>query len=262
MRQYVADAFTNRFFAGNPAAVCVLDKWIDDEIMKAIAVENNLAETVFTVKTGESRYHIRWFSPAGEVQLCGHATLATSFILFNYFEKESNHLEFDSLGGVLKVDRKGDIFEMDFPAFSLKKAEVTKEITEAFGAEPDEVYVGEDLVAVYSDESIVRSLNPDQSKLIKLFGVCQHATAPGKEYDCVSRSFGPKSKVPEDPVCGRGHCHIIPYFAMKTGKTEFRAFQASQRSGVLYCEYAGDRVKIGGNAVLFSIDEISDDVFC
>jgi len=255
MKQYVVDAFTDKIFAGNPAAVCVMDEWPTDEFMTNMAMENNLSETAFTVKEGEI-YHLRWFTPGGEVELCGHATLATSFVLFNYFETEATHLDFTTLSGILSVDRKGELYELDFPAYDLKQIEVTPEMTDAFGVEPVAAYMGADMLVVFDSEAVVREMNPDQTKLMGLEGLLQHTVALAADTDYVIRSFGPKCKVAEDPVCGRGQCHAIPYFAAAKAKDELVAYQASRRGGTVYCRLVGERAKLAGKAVLFSIDEV------
>ena len=284
MRQYIADAFTDRLFSGNPAAVCIMDEWISDEQMLSIAKENNLSDTAFAVKEGDG-YRLRWFTPEAEIDLCGHATLAAGFIIMNYYEPDLSEVRFHTMKDILTVKKTEEtsetnaaegeekapgnpaaekdgkktenvIYEMDFPAYSLKPAEVTPDITEAVGAEPLEVYIGRDLLCVFSDEEIVRNLQPDPEKLKKLDGLLIHATAKGREYDCVSRSFAPKLGTAEDPVCGSGHCHIIPYWAEKSGKDRLIAYQASERGGTLYCRMEGSRVKLAGKAVLYSTAEI------
>ena len=256
MRQYVVDAFTDQVFSGNPAAVCVMDTWLPEEMMMSITKENNLSETAFAVKEGE-HYRLRWFTPGGEIDLCGHATLATAFVIMNYYEKDQNEIHFDTLSGTLSVVRKEDKYEMDFPAYSLMAVEVTDEMVEALGARPREAFLGRDLLCVFDDEETVRDLKPDMEKLKDLDGLLLQATAEGKDFDCVSRSFAPKLEIPEDPVCGSGHCHIIPYWADRDGKVELTAYQASPRSGVLYCRMDGDRVKMAGKAVLYSCAEIN-----
>ena len=250
------DAFTDQVFSGNPAAVCVMDTWLPEEMMMSITKENNLSETAFAVKEGE-HYRLRWFTPGGEIDLCGHATLATAFVIMNYYEKDQNEIHFDTLSGTLSVVRKEDKYEMDFPAYSLMAVEVTDEMVEALGARPREAFLGRDLLCVFDDEETVRDLKPDMEKLKDLDGLLLQATAEGKDFDCVSRSFAPKLEIPEDPVCGSGHCHIIPYWADRDGKVELTAYQASPRSGVLYCRMDGDRVKMAGKAVLYSCAEIN-----
>lgn len=260
MKQYVVDAFTDHVFSGNPAAVCIMDDWISDELMLAVAKENNLSETAFAVKEEEG-YRLRWFTPGGEIDLCGHATLAAASVIMNHYEPDLLEIRFRTMGGILAVkkteEKAGDmLYEMDFPAYSLKPAEITSEIAEAVGAEPVEVYAGRDLLCVFSDEEMVRNLKPDPERMKRLEGLLLHATAKGREYDCVSRSFAPKLGVTEDPVCGSGHCHIIPYWAEKSGKDRFIAYQASERGGTLYCRMEGGRVKLAGKAALYSVAEI------
>ena len=255
MKQYIVDAFTDRLFCGNPAAVCVMDQWISEELMIKIAIENNLSETAFAVKEQEG-YRLRWFTPGGEIDLCGHATLATAFILLTLVEPEKSQVMFHTASGKLIVNQKEDGFEMDFPAYDLKQIEITDRIIDALGARPTNVLMGRDLVCVMENEDIVRSLTPDMEKVKTLEGLLLHVTAQGKEYDCVSRSFAPKLAVTEDPVCGSGHCHIVPYWLGKLHKNSLRAYQASGRSGILYCRMEGTRVFLKGKAVLFSVGEL------
>ncbi len=256
MRQYVVDAFTDKVFGGNPAAVCVMNEWLIDETMMQITRENNLSETTFVVKEGTD-YKLRWFTPGGEIDLCGHATLATAYVISRFIEPETTEVRFQTLSGLLTVIKKGELFEMDFPSYVLKKVEVTDLIVEALGIRPLEAYMGRDLLCILESEAQVRNLNPNQEKVNLLDGLLLHATAQGKEFDCVSRSFAPKCNVPEDPVCGSGHCHIIPFWANKLEKNNLVAYQASQRGGTLYCEYQGDRVKLSGKAVLYSTADIN-----
>ncbi len=259
MKQYVVDAFTDKVFAGNPAAVCVMDKWLGDELMQKIAIENNLSETAFCVKDGGS-YHLRWFTPGGEVELCGHATLATAYVILNFVEPDSTLVSFDTLSGRLTVEKQGDMLSMDFPAFRLEPLPVSDELTAALGGvRPLEAYLGADIMCVLESEAQVRAVQPDQELIKKLDGVCFHITARGESYDCVTRSFAPKCNVAEDPVCGRGHCHVIPYWAKTLGRSEFTAYQASKRGGVLYAKLDGERVILAGKAALFSEAEIHID---
>lgn len=255
MKQYVVDAFAEKVFTGNPAAVIVRDEWLDDDTMQKIAIENNLSETAFTVKEGD-KYHLRWFTPGGEVDLCGHATLGTSYVLFNYYEKDAKEITFTSLSGDLFVKRIDDLYEIDLPAYELKKQPVTQEIIDALGDTPDEVYYGEDMLCVFEDPEKVRRMNPDQAKVKELFGVACHVTAPGGEFDCISRSFCPKSNVAEDPVCGRGHCHVVPYWAERLGKNKIYAYQASPRGGILHCTLENGRCRLAGPVTLFSEDNV------
>ncbi|MCI6053338.1 MAG: PhzF family phenazine biosynthesis protein [Limosilactobacillus mucosae] len=259
MKMYIADAFTNKLFQGNPAAICFVDQWPSEQLMKNIAKENRLSETAFTIKKDSSHYLLRWFTPGGEIDLCGHATLATAFIIF---QTDAPHdtatITFTTTkSGNLTVTKKGDRYEMSFPSYELKQVPVTSEMTAAFGTQPKEAYMGRDLLCVFDDEKTVRDMEPDQEKLSHLDGLLQHATALGKDYDCVSRSFAPKLDVPEDPVCGSGHCHIIPYWSHKLNKTKLIAYQASERGGVLYCEYSGKTTKLAGQAVLYSTAELN-----
>ena len=255
MKQYVVDAFTDKVFAGNPAAVCVMDKWLDESTMQSIAIENNLSETAFAVGKGGA-YHLRWFTPGGEVELCGHATLATAYVITRFVEPELETVSFDTLSGRLTVEKQGELLTMDFPAFDLKPVSVTENMVRALGVRPLEAYFGADMVCVLESEEQVRQVVPDQELIRRMDGVCLHITAPGSAYDCVTRSFAPKCNVAEDPVCGRGHCHVIPYWADKMGKTDFTAYQASRRGGVLYCRLNGERILISGKAALYSEAEI------
>ena len=209
MKQYVVDAFSDRVFHGNQAAVCVLENWPSEELMMSIACENNFSETAFTVKEGE-KWHLRWFTPGGEVDLCGHATLGTAFVLFNYYEKAAQKLVFTTLSGDLIVTKPGELYEMEFPAYDLKPVEITDSMRDVLGAEPKAAYIARDLLCVLDDAELVRSYVPDAEKIKTLDGLLLHITAPGEGEDCISRSFAPKLNVLEDPVCGSGHCHIIP----------------------------------------------------
>lgn len=251
LKQYVVDAFTDKVFAGNPAAVCVMDAWLPEELLMNITRENNLSETAFAVKEGE-RYHLRWFTPGGEIDLCGHATLATAYVITKFVEPQLAQVAFDTLSGVLTVVKKDNLFEMDFPAYDLKQVPVTDAMIEAMGATPLEAWMGRDLLCIMDSEETVRKLTPDQEKVEALDGLLLQVTTKGKEYDCVSRTFAPKCNVVEDPVCGSGHCHIIPYWAEQLGKNSLVAYQASKRGGVLYGLSEGDRVKISGKAALYS----------
>ena len=256
MKQYIVDAFTDKPFHGNPAAICILDKWLSEDTMMDMTRENNLSETAFAVKEGDA-YHLRWFTPGGEIDLCGHATLACAFVLLSFYEPEAKKIDFDTLSGRLTVTRSGDLFEMDFPAYELKPIAVTKAMTEALGAEPKEAYMGRDLLCVYDDAALIPTLTPDQEKVRALDGLLLHVTARGAEVDCVSRSFAPKCGVAEDPVCGSGHCHIIPYWARVLHKENLIAYQASRRGGTLYCRANGDRVSLAGKACLYATSELN-----
>lgn len=255
MKCYHVDAFAEKVFEGNPAAVCVLDKYPSDALMQKIAGENNLSETAFAVKEGAG-YHLRWFTPGGEIDLCGHATLGTAYVLFRFFEKDADSITFQTLSGALTVLKKGELLEMDFPAYELKQIPVTPAMEDAFGVKITEAWMGRDLLCVTENADAIPTLTPDQAKLMALDGLRQHITARGKEYDSVSRTFAPKLAVAEDPVCGSGHCHIVPLWAQKLGKEKLVARQASKRGGTLYCEMHGDRLSLAGTAVLYSIADL------
>ncbi|EAX96503.1 phenazine biosynthesis protein PhzF family protein [Trichomonas vaginalis G3] len=234
-----------------------MDKWLDDQIMQSIAIENNLSETAFTVREGD-HYRLRWFTPGGEIDLCGHATLATSYVIFRFYEKTISEVTFHTKGGILTVKKQGNLLQMNFPAYKLQKVEVTKEMEDAIGHKPLEAYISRDLVCVLENEEQVKNSHPDSQKMMKLDGLLLHITSKGhSDIDCVTRSFAPKLKVYEDPVCGSGHCHVIPYWSEKLGKNQLKAFQASPRTGTLYCEIDGERVNMSGEAVLYSINVIN-----
>ena len=253
MKQYVIDAFTDHVFAGNPAAVCNMDAWLPEDTMMAITRENNLSETAFAVQEGD-KYHLRWFTPGGEIDLCGHATLATACAIMTYIRPELMEVTFTTLSGDLTVVRRGELYEMDFPAYELKPVAVTQAMVDAMdGAAPKAAFMGRDLLCVFEDEAVVRNMAVDQEKVRGLDGLLLHVTAPGRgENDCVSRSFAPKCNVPEDPVCGSGHCHIIPYWTKALGRNSLTAYQASRRGGTLYCTQEDYRIKMSGKAAVYA----------
>ena len=256
MKQYIVDAFTDRPFSGNPAAVCVMDRWPEDRSMMRLAMENNLSETAFLVKEGD-RYRLRWFTPGTEVELCGHATLASAYVVMNHAETALSSVSFETLSGMLTVRRSGDLYEMDFPVFDLREIPVTDAMEQAFGVRPVRAVLGMDLVCVFASEKQVRLMNPDQTLLTALPGRIQNATARGKETDCVSRSFCPKLMIPEDPVCGSAHCQIAAFWAGELGKSEIMAYQASRRGGFLRCRLMENgRITISGAAALVAVSEI------
>lgn len=255
MKQYVVDAFTDEVFHGNQAVICIMEKWPPEDLMMNITRENNFSETAFAVKEGE-KFHLRWFTPGGEIDLCGHATLACAYVLFRFYLPNADKVVFSTLSGDLVVRKTDDLLEMKFPAYQLKQVPVTDAMIEAIGAVPSEAYMGRDLLCVFDSEEVVRNLAPDMEKLLDLDGLLLQVTAPGKETDSVSRSFAPKLKVIEDPVCGSGHCHIVPYWAEKLEKKNIVAYQASQRGGTLYCRMEGDRVMMAGKAALYSECEL------
>lgn len=255
MKQYIVDAFTNRVFHGNQAAVCVLDRWPAESLMMDITRENNFSETAFTVREDDG-YRLRWFTPGGEIDLCGHATLATAFVLLSFYEKEAESVTFHTMSGDLFIGRRGDLITMDFPAYACHEIPVTDQMEEALGARPKEAYLDRDLLLVYDDEATVREMKPDFEMLGRLDGLGVAVTAPGTDHDCVSRFFAPKLEIDEDPVTGSVHCMIAPYWASRLGKNPIRACQASERGGEMVCELQGDRVVLLGKAALFSVAEL------
>ena len=256
MKQYIVDAFTPEPFAGNPAAVCVMERWPSEASMMKLAMENNLSETAFIVKE-ESGYRLRWFSPGTEVELCGHATLASSYVILNHYEPGSDQVIFNTLSGPLTVTRRGSLYRMDFPTYDLTEIPVTDDMARAFGVRPVRAVLGLDLVCVFDNEDDVRAMTSDQVLLAKLPGRIQNATASGREADCVSRSFCPKLAIPEDPVCGSAHCQIAAYWAGVLGKKTIHAYQASRRGGYLTCELLENgRIAISGEAALVAVGEI------
>lgn len=257
MKQYIIEAFADKLYQGNPAAICFPERWPSLEEMMAITRENNLAETSFAVKEDDG-WHLRWFSQKNEVDLCGHATLAAADAVCRFMEPGAEEVTFHTMSGPLTVCRRGELYELDFPAYTLKKLEVTDAIADALGARPREVWRARDLLCIFDDPKVIEEMHPDLDKLRGLKGALMQVTAPGGDtgYDCVSRTFGPKVGMDEDPVCGSGHCHIIPYWAAQTGKTEFTARQASPRGGTLYCRLEGDRVFLAGRAILYAQCEL------
>lgn len=248
---YQVDAFAEDVFNGNPAAVIPLFEWLSDDLMQSIAMENNLSETAFFVRKGEY-FELRWFTPESEVDLCGHATLASAYVIYEYLDYTDPAVVFETKSGRLFVDREGDTYSMDFPAWGVREIQVTERVSKALGARPVELYMGErDMMAVFENEEDIRSLRPDFRLVSQLDGMCMICTAPGLDYDFVSRTFVPEEGIPEDPVTGSAHCTLVPFWANRLDKTEFSAFQASKRGGILKCEHMGDRVKIAGKGVTY-----------
>lgn len=256
IRQYQIDAFAQRVFEGNPAAVVPLDDWLPDATMQAIATENNLSETAFLVRE-DSAYRLRWFSPAGEIDLCGHATLASAYVLFELLGYSGSSISFATRSGRLVVEREGPRLAMDFPTLPAYSCPAPAALLAGLKREPLEVLAADDYFAVFDNEDDIRSLSPDLAELSKLDrrGVC--ITAPGKSVDFVSRFFGPKWGIPEDPVTGSAHCSLAPYWATRLGKSRFIARQLSRRGGELHCELRGARVIISGYAVKFMEGDIT-----
>jgi len=248
---YQVDAFTSELFKGNPAAICPLETWLPDETLQAIAAENNLAETAFYIPTG-SGYHLRWFTPGVEVDLCGHATLATAHVILSIRkETASSSLSFQSKSGELVVERDGDLYALDFPSRPPGEVAVDSSLVEALGAKPKSILGARDYLCIYESAEEVLALKPNMEKLCGIDRFAVIVTAPGNDCDFVSRFFAPAKGVPEDPVTGSAHCTLIPYWSKRLGKTKLRARQVSKRGGELFCEDRGARVKIAGKAVKF-----------
>jgi PhzF family phenazine biosynthesis protein len=246
---YQVDAFTDRPFGGNPAAVCPLEEWLDDEVMQLIAAENNLSETAFFVADGNG-YHLRWFTPQAEVDLCGHATLASAAAIFEKLDPTAQSVLFQTRSGPLTVDRAGDRLVMDFPALPAKEVPVPDGLVEAIGVEPVQFLRAVKNMAVLEGEAAVRGVTPDLGYVKNMQGMGLIVTAPGVEADCASRYFAPHVGIAEDPVTGSAHCTIIPYWSERLGKTNLHAQQVSARHGDLYCRMNGDRVELAGSARL------------
>ena len=253
---YQVDAFTGRLFGGNPAAVVLLEDWLPDETLAAISAENNLAETAFVIpRTGV--VPLRWFTPAVEVDLCGHATLASAHVLLRHHFPQREMAVFSTRSGNLSVTRDGDLLNMNFPSRPGKPVEISDALESALGARPREAHLARDLMVVFKSEAEVRSLRPDFQRIAALDAFAVIATAPGDEADFVSRFFAPRAGIPEDPVTGSAHCTLVPYWSARIGKARLHARQLSARGGELYCEHRGDRVVIGGRTVEYLRGEIS-----
>ena len=246
---YQVDAFASRVFAGNPAAVCPLEHWLSDETMQQIARENNLSETVFFLQNQEN-YGIRWFTPKGEVDLCGHATLAAAHVIFHHMDRLASKIVFSTeKRGLLTVIKDGSRYVMDFPALNPQVIDLPpQKLLEAVDVAPLEVLGDLDYMLVYENQHQIENLTVDLSKLVLVDKRGLIVTAQGDSYDCVSRCFYPKNNVPEDPVTGSAHCAIVPYWAKKRHRSQIKAFQASERGGALDCELHGDRVMMSGQA--------------
>ena len=252
---YFVDAFTDSIFSGNPAAVIFTD--LDDKkLMQKIASENNLSETAF-VNISNDINSIRWFSPVKEVDLCGHATLASGFVYFNFIKKDENEVSFMSASGELSVRKTDELYELNFPKDNIKKINLVDEVEDSIGIKPIETYIGDiNLFALLDSEDDLRTLTPNFNKLINLKGQGLIVSSRSKEYDFVSRYFCPKYGINEDPVTGSAHTTLIPYWSEKLNSEELVAKQVSERGGVLYCKNKDTRVLIAGKAVLFMKGEI------
>jgi PhzF family phenazine biosynthesis protein len=248
---YQVDAFSGRVFAGNPAAVCPLETWLPDAQMQAIAAENNLAETAFFVRNGAG-YKLRWFTPLVEVDLCGHATLASAFVVLNDLTPGERSVSFETKSGTLTVTRDGDLYSLDFPSRPPEPChDIYPGLVPALGGKPETVLASNDYLVVYGSEDELRALRPDMAALMNIDRFAVIATAPGRDADFVSRFFAPAKGVPEDPVTGRAHCTLIPYWSKRLGKQKLHAYQVSPRGGELWCEDRGARVTISGKAARF-----------
>jgi PhzF family phenazine biosynthesis protein len=248
---YQIDAFASELFTGNPAAVCPLNDWPTDALMQSIAAENNLSETAFCVPEGHDSYRIRWFTPVSEVDLCGHATLATAYVLFHLLGYDKDKITFYSRSGVLSVSRDDDWLTLDFPAQPPVACDIPETIVKAFGAMPMACLQSEDLMVVFEHESDVKVAAPDFAKLMQIESRGIIITAASRQWDFVARFFAPRYGIPEDPVTGSAYTQLVPYWASRTGKKRFRAKQVSARGGELTCELAGDRVFISGKATRY-----------
>lgn len=257
MKQYIVDAFTDKPFSGNPAAVCVMDKWLLDDTMKALALENNLSETAFIVKE-DNNYRLRWFTPEVEIDLCGHGTLASAFVILNFYDTAAQTVTFHTRSGELVVTRQDSGYTMDFPSDTLQEIPVTPDMTEAFGCiTPKRAFLGRNLVCVFDNEEQIIAITPNKDKLVQLPGGNQNATALGRTTDCVSRSFCPKHGLLEEPVCGSAHCQIATYWSQQLHKKVITARQASKRGGYLTCDMISDeRIALSGQVALVAISEI------
>lgn len=253
---YQIDAFAERAFSGNPAAVCPLDDWLETETMQAIAEENNLSETAFFVPNGDN-FDIRWFTPKAEVDLAGHPTLATAHAVFTEFLPGRKSVKFNTkLGDVLSVVDEAGVLMMNFPARPPVNTDGIEEMGDALGAKPKQFLAARDALVVFDSETELRALSPDMAKLAAFSYLGTIATAPGDEVDFVSRFFAPRHGIPEDPVTGSAHCELIPYWAARLGRTKMVAHQISKRGGTIYCEDLGRRVMIGGRALTFMRGQI------
>jgi len=254
---FQVDAFSSKVFGGNPAAVCVLNSRLDNDVLQKIAAENNLSETAFLVPTSPGNYDLKWFTPTIEIDLCGHATLASAFVLFKYYDQGKIVLKFQTASGELSVEKSEDLLSMNFPARPPVEANPPTILTEALGVEASYVLESRDLLVIFEKENAIQNMTPDFDKIKKIkshFAVI--VSAPGENSDFVSRFFAPNAGVNEDPVTGSSHCTLIPYWANRLKKNKLHAYQLSSRKGELFCEYSGDHVRISGHSTLFAKGEI------
>lgn len=253
---YQIDAFTNRVFKGNPAGVCPLKEWIDEKTMQAIAFENNLSETAFYVKAND-KFEIRWFTPTTEVDLCGHATLATAFVEFEIKKNKQTEITFYSRSGDLKVSKHNDLLTLNFPIVKFYKIDLSSDLIESFDIKPTEAYkAGNHILLVFDNEESIIEMTPSLDNISQINARGVTVTAKGNSCDFVSRFFGPQSGIDEDPVTGSTHTYLTPFWSERLKKDNLQAKQLSKRGGVLHCELNGERVKISGNATLYLKGEI------
>jgi PhzF family phenazine biosynthesis protein len=255
LRIHQVDAFTGRLFRGNPAAVVLLRSELPDATLQAVAAENNLSETAFVLPLGD-RFGLRWFTPAMEVDLCGHATLAAAFVLFESGAAGGASIRFATQSGELRVSRSGELLSLDFPARPAERIADSDLVAAALGAQPAELHAARDLMAIFESEREIAELRPDFARLAALDAFAVAVTAPGREVDFVSRFFAPKAGIPEDPVTGSAHCTLVPYWSRRLGRGELHARQISLRGGELFCSDRGERVTIRGRAVEYLRGEI------
>ena len=262
MQYQIIDVFTDKLFGGNPAGVCLLDKWLPDDILQNIAMENNLSETAFLVKQNDY-YDLRWFTPTLEVELCGHATMASAHVLFDETEKNADKIDFKTLSGIVTVTRENGLLYLDFPARPVKICPEYETFEKAFSVKPAAFYKAVDFLLLVDSEDALRNINPDFTILREIadevgdhrFGII--VTARGGDCDFVSRFFAPNAGIDEDPVTGRAHCSLIPFWSRILKRKVMTAKQLSKRGGVLFCEDHGERVKIGGKTVRYLKGEIN-----
>ena len=252
---YQVDAFAEKTFEGNPAAICPLSSWLPDEVMQSIAEENNLSETAFFVPT-ERGFNIRWFTPATEVDLCGHATLAAAYVIFTYLGFNEKIISFESRSGLLTVERADGLLIMNFPSRPPIPCQIPDEIIQAFKSTPVECLKSEDYIVVFDNENVVASLEPDFDALSKLDLRGVAITAKSDKYDFIARFFAPKYGINEDPVTGSAYTQLTPYWSNRLGTTKLHAKQVSSRGGEVFCELVDNRVSIAGRAVTYLVGEI------
>ena len=249
---YHIDAFAGAVFSGNPAVVCPLDRWLDDETLQLIARENNLPATAFFVEHND-QYELRWFTPTVELNICGHGTVAAAAVIFDYLDASKESVAFKTKGGLFSVVKNGPLIGMDFPVHEAVSCSTKPEdLIRALGKEPQEILQAQNYLAVYEGAADIRAITPDMALLKEVDGLGAIVTSKGEDADFVSRYFAPKLGIPEDAATGSTHCTLAPYWAKRLGQRKFHAVQLSQRQGELWCEYLGDRVRIAARAVRYA----------